>query len=266
MRRNRVFWGFLLVFIGFLLILETTGVLKVDVWNLFFPVVVIFLGGWMIFRTFNRKAGEVTQDLELPSHDIQNVDMEIKHGAGRFTLTADAATNHLVKGTFGGGVRHQLDAHQSSASLLLEPSADWVDLVPFGAGSNGLVWDLKLNPAIVYSLRLKTGAGESLVDLRKLQVKVIRLDTGASSTRILLPESAGYSTLSVHAGMASVEIEVPQPVAAQIKIQSGLAGIKVDNNRFIAQGDQLYISEGFDVAENKVRIEIEGGLGSFEIR
>jgi hypothetical protein len=62
-----------------------------------------------------------------------------------------------------------------------------------------------------------------------------------------------------------VTVRVPSGVAARIRIRGGLAGIKVDQNRFPRMGD-TYQSADYDTAPNKVDVDIETGVGSVEIR
>ncbi len=266
MRKNRYFWGILLVFIGLLFFIQSLGIIQFQVTNLFFPVMVIFIGSWMIMKALGKNVVSSPQELDIPAAQYSQANLEIRHGGGRLSLTGADGGSSLVKGTFSNGIVPRLEDRGSSVSLLLEPPGNWMDAVPFGTSDKGFEWNLELNPQIVYNLALKTGAGETRLDLRKLKISDIRLDTGASATKILLPEAAGTTNVSIHAGMASVEINVPENVVAQVKIQSGLSGIKVNQDRFSLGGDGRYISKDFETAENKIYINIEGGFGSFEVK
>ncbi len=266
MNKNHYFWGILLVIIGLLFFLQSLGIIQFQVTNLFFPIIVILIGGWMIMKALNKNVVSSPQELDIPAAHYSQADLEIRHGGGRLKLTGATDGSSLVKGTFSNGIAHKLDDRGNSVSLLLEPPGNWMDAVPFGTSDKGFEWNLELNPQIVYNLALKTGAGETRLDLRKLKITDIRLNTGASATKILLPETAGTTHLSIKAGMASVEVNVPENVAAQIKIQSGLSDIKVNQDRFGLSGDGRYVSNGFETAENKIYINIEGGFGSFEVK
>lgn len=265
MRRNRTFWGFLLVILGSLLFLQTTGILKFEVWNLFFPIFIILVGGWMILRSSNRRHSIQEEVLALPRENFERVEMEIKHGAGRINMKESLSEDFVLQGRFSGGVQHRIEKNQTLASIFIEPPSDWIDAVPFGSSSNGFNWQFELNPSIQYKLSFKTGAGESRLDFTKLQISDIKLETGASSTTVKLPENAGFTNVMIKAGAASVEVDVPDQVVAQIKIESGLSGININTNRFKNLGNGSYQSDGYEQAANKIKIFIEGGLGSFQI-
>jgi hypothetical protein len=128
-----------------------------------------------------------------------------------------------------------------------------------------ILWEVRLNGAVPMTLDLETGAGESRIDLSALKVEEIRMKTGASSTEITLPARAGKSRAKVTSGAASVVLKVPDGVAARIAVESGLAGITIDPNRFPRNGN-IYESADFGRAENSVDIHIETGVGAVDIR
>jgi hypothetical protein len=129
----------------------------------------------------------------------------------------------------------------------------------------GFQWDCGFTTDIPLDLVFEIGAVEANLDLTELQVKDLALKTGASSTRLKLPAKAGMTHLKVEAGAASVEIDVPDGVAARVETSAGLASIDVDQSRF-PRVNGYYQSADYDTAENKVDIRIETGVASIEIR
>jgi hypothetical protein len=97
-----------------------------------------------------------------------------------------------------------------------------------------------------------------------MKVQEIRLKTGASSTEMTLPARAGQIKVKVSSGAASVVLRIPDGVAARIAVESGLAGITIDQNRFPRIGGG-YQSADYDRAENSVDIHVETGVGAVEI-
>jgi hypothetical protein len=81
----------------------------------------------------------------------------------------------------------------------------------------------------------------------------------------MLPARAGRTRAEVKGGLASVNMIVPQGVAARIQLQTGLTGNNIDTNRFPLVGG-VYQSSDYDSAVNKVDIFVEGGMGSFDVR
>src|SRR6185437_10422984 len=90
---------------------------------------------------------------------------------------------------------------------------------------------LALASGIPTGLRVSTGAAEARLDLSKLKLSQLEVDTGASSTWLRLPEAGGATTARLEAGAASIEIELPEGVAAQVRYDGGLSTVDVQNTR-----------------------------------
>jgi hypothetical protein len=127
-----------------------------------------------------------------------------------------------------------------------------------------LDWDLVLNGSIPLSLELETGASETRLSLTDLQVRDLRVSTGASSTTVDLPARAGMTRVRIESGAAAAKLRVPQGVAAHVTVRGALAGIRVDESRFHKSGD-TYRSPDWETAQNRVEILVETGVGSVEV-
>ena len=262
MKRRQLFWGGFLVLLGFAFLLQSLGF--GTIWNYFWPLLVIVLGGWMIYRNFSGRGNLEEENLEIALEDIEKAEVFIKHGAGRINLMADPAGQNFMSGTFYGGVEKRLTRTNERVNLDLEPAVDWTDFGSFN-NSRGLEWRLNFSTKVEYNFNLKTGAGENFFDFSDLNVKKVVLNTGASSTRLNMPRNAVFTSLEIHAGAASVDVKIPENVAARIKIQSGLSGNNIDTNRFKRLSSGTYESPVYESAENKIEVLIEGGVGSFKV-
>ena len=128
-----------------------------------------------------------------------------------------------------------------------------------------IVKKLRLTDEIPVQLKINSGASDSRLDLSDLQVTDLRIDTGASATEILFPDSVTFTKAVIKAGASSVKIKIPDNVAAKIKITGGLMDTKVDKERFPKSGG-FYQSEDYDSAVYKTEIRVNVGAGSVVIR
>lgn len=124
---------------------------------------------------------------------------------------------------------------------------------------------MNLTPDIPLRLDVNSGASETKLNLTDLKITVLNVDTGASSTSISLPAKAGLTDVRIDAGAASVDIQIPEDVAGRIRVESGLAGIHIDTKRF-PKSAGIYMTPGYDEAENKADIFIHAGVGSIDVR
>lgn len=263
MKPNTLFWGIVLILLGGLLLLGNLGILSVDVWSVLWPALVILLGVWMLLGVFLRRS-PTTEHASVPLEGARRARLRLNHGAGRLQVQAGAGPGSLAEGDFGGGLelRKRLDGDTLEATLGLPPQV-WS---PFGWGpGSSLDWSVRLGRDLPMRLELDTGANEASVDLSELLVEELRLNSGASSTTLTLPASAGQTRAKISVGAASVRINIPQGVAARIHTTSGVASISVDRERF-PRSAGVYQSPDYDAAANKVDLDIEAGVGSIDVR
>lgn len=262
MRGKSLFWGLVLILLGALFLLQNSGVLAIDVWELFWPLLLIILGLSVLFRRASSSAPE-TETLDIPLHDATKARITLRHGAGRLRLGSGAGADSLLSGEFSGGVRADVRPEGSTMKVALrQPS----DLFPFpGWGGDGLNWEISLNPGVVLTLDVEAGANDSRLDLSDLLVAELRLRTGASATRVMMPASAGYTEADIRSGAAAVTVEIPPEVAASIRTRGALATVDVDQERFPREG-QMYRSPEYEAAQNKIEMNVETGVGNITIR
>jgi hypothetical protein len=262
MRKHNVFWAFVLVTVGAVLLLNNFGILNVS-WHIIWPSIIILFGLWILLGTIFRRA-PTAEEIHIPLQNAERAEVTIAHGAGRLSVSGKASPNMALDGSLSGGFDH---SHHMKANILdIEIKSvpfDWID--PSVWGRHGLDWDLHLNSSLPTSLEINGGASDNLVDLSDTRVTDLKISTGASSTKVTLPTNAGFTKVKVDSGAASLDVKIPESVAARINIDSGLTGISVDTSRFPKSGG-VYISPNYDSAENKVDIKIDTGVGSVSVR
>jgi len=268
MRRSRVFWALMFVIFGFLLLLGNLGFLSQNVWGLFWPIFLILLGVWFIWGSLTRKPSAEGEEVAIPLDGAGEVKLRVKHGAGQFRLSDGAAPDQALSGTFGGGLEKAVNREGSRLDITLKPSRgvfpDFLFPWTWTAGG-GFDWSLKINEEIPLFFDIEAGAGGAKLDFSHLNLKDLQIETGVSSTTLTLPEKAGHTNVKLEAGVASVSVRIPDNVSARIEAEGGLASINVNEDRFPRQGG-LYISDGYEKAENKIAMKIETGLGSIKVQ
>ncbi len=212
---------------GLVLLASTTGRLgtgPAETIDTYWPWVAIVIGVWFVIGAFIPVGRGATEQLAVPLSGATEARVQIRFGAG--TLTArTAAPGNLVDGSFEGGVRHR-----STGPNGIELEQDttyglpWVD--------HGSRWDVGLTAEVPLDLRIDAGANRATLDFGALRLRNLELHTGASETRVLLPRSAGATSVRADSGAASLTMEVPAGVAARIRTRIVLGSSQVDQVRF----------------------------------
>jgi hypothetical protein len=261
MNRGAIFWGFVLVLLGVLFLLQSTGLLRLNIWTLFWPLLLIAWGVWILIGTFGRRPQpqEVTMELK----GVEEARLFFRYGAGKLTIDGRAAPDELLHGQFGTGLAYERQEEGERVTLYLRPP-EGASLAPWNWGSHERDWNVHLNNAIPLELDVETGAAEAHLDLSEMQVRSFRLKTGASDSRVILPAQATYTRATIDSGMASVTLRVPDGVAAQIESEAGMAEVKVNRTRFPRAG-KVYRSADYDAANHRVDLTIRVGMGSVTV-
>jgi len=263
MGRGNLFWGVILIIGGSLLLLDNLGLLNVNVWSLIWPLFLIGLGVRALWGAVAARQSPRDEQAAIPLEGAASARVRVHHGAGRLDIHSGAGPDELAAGTFGGGLDYR--ARRAGETLEVDMHVRESFTFPWMWGpGRSLDWSFGLNSGIPLSLELKTGASESRLELADLRVTDLRLETGASATRITLPANAGRTRAEIRAGAASVELQVPPGVAARIRIRGGLSSANVDAARFPRMGD-VYQSQDYHTAANTADIDIETGVGSVRI-
>jgi hypothetical protein len=259
MSRSTLFWGLLLIIIGGILLLDNLGILgDISVWSIIWPLVLIAIGGWILWGSFFRRGVE-SEQVSLPLEGAQRAEIKLQHGAGRLIINANAPEGTLLEGVFGGGLNLSKSRQGDLISVRMSP-----DSFAWFPGST-LDWRVALSNDVPLSINMDSGASDARLDFSELQLKDLYLKSGASSTVLTLPSQAGFTRARIESGAASVDIRIPEGVAASIRWRGGLSSLNVDRNRFSRQGD-VYQSDDYAEAVNKIDLDIQMGVGSVTVR
>ncbi len=199
-----------------------------------------------------------------PLDGLNSVDVNITFGAGELSVRSlPAGSSNLVEGRF--------ETPGREAVATLRRSGDTGDLVitmenrRLARSLSSADWDIALSQSPRLSIDLEGGAAGVEMDLRDLQVNELDLAIGAASVDLILPAKAGDVNVRIDAGAASIEVIIPEGVAAKISKDAGLSSFDIDRSRFPLSGN-VYVSSDFETAENRVTIDFDIGAASVTVR
>ena len=280
----------ILVIVGVVLLMQTTGVVSWDLWlNLwrFWPVLIIaiginiFMGCRMWWLSTLLVAvlliGAVAGSIALTTDDepvvttltesldgLSSMDLSLTFAAGDLIVRSlRAGSPNLVEGRFetpGRAAQATLTRSGDTGVLSITMEArSW------SRWFSNADWDISLSQSPSLSIDLDGGAASMNLDLRDLRVTNLDIDVGAASVDVTLPASAGEVSVGIDAGAASIKVIVPEGIAAKISKDAGLSSFDIDASRF-PKSNGVYVSPDFDTAENRVTIDFNVGASSVTVR
>ena len=260
MNRSSIFWGIVLILFGALFILNNLGYFNFNLWQIIGPVLLILFGAWVILGPLLDKDDSLT-NVSVPLEQVNSADIKFDFAAGKLSIFGNSNSSSILEGRIRGGheIVKKVNNSKGIYHLNIKPS-----FFPFLWIPYRYEWNLHLNNSIPLSLTFNTGATDTTVDLTGLKIRGFLLNTGASSTNIILSSEPGTGQYVVKAGLAAVKIEIPGEVGARIRATTGLGIVNVDHSRFTRIHGE-YRSSNFETAPSKADLVIEIGLGSVDI-
>ncbi len=296
MKSGQLFWGFFLLTFGslFLLVKYDVIVSSFDfIWDLW-PLIFVFWGALVIFKQtmgrpiingvfgvflailvfglFNNLFGGF--NIEFDENDgfsesynqkydpaIKVANLQIDAGAGFFTIkdTTSNLVDAKAKGILG---EYDFSSEQTDSIANIDFHMHTRNFNFFRNKIRNHL-NIRLNPNVAWDFDINLGASKSKFDLSQFDVRYLSLETGATSTKIKFGDKSEETKVDIKMGAASLTLEIPKNVGAEIN--SDMALIAKDFDGFSKKSDGYYATDNFESAKKKIRINVEGGVSTFNI-
>jgi len=262
MRRSYIFWGVILISFGGIFILDGINLLPGNPLEYLWQVFLIILGTWIIINSCRKTKDEKTEYFSIALQGATQAKIRINHGAGLLNINSGAKKGELLTYSSMGTIQQYTRQDGDFMEARLSPGSDIIPLLGLAEGFN---WNIQLNNEIPLSLILETGASQTIADFSDLNITDLKLSTGASTSTIVLPSIPNKSEVSVNAGVASLNIQVPVNVSARIRVKDDLTSLSIDKDRFTRIDANTYQSQDYSYGAHQTEIKIEAGVGSITI-
>lgn len=290
---GKLLWGTLFISTGLLLLLANLDIITVRLENLWqlWPVLIIIAGlsimslsGWLgrivyvlaavmiavlawiaVTGGVGDERVQATGEFSINSRskEIESLALEVKSGAG--SIDIDGTSNQdLVAGSFNSDVAKlsqtvEVDGNKQSVKLALNRLPGWAK----SGAKNPL--SLKINKQMPLEMIIDAGASNIDADFSEMSLRSLTIDSGASSIDAKLGSKLKESRVLIDTGVSSVKLSVPKDAGVRLKVDSGLSLKDLPDN-FTESEKKVYLSDNYGKATNKIDIEIDMGVSSFELR
>lgn len=289
---SRLFWGLLLVLIGVLIILNNFGVVNVNwdnLWRLW-PMIIIIAGlsmlslkGWL-WRVVTTLAiiGSMAvivwaavfqQNTTLGSVDVQKfVIQKISSGVQRSEISLKAGAGAINIGSSNQSEIANVELN-SNLTKLEQTNTQSGDIQKIGLSIKSVNyswatnikndWNIYLSRDLPISLNVDAGASSTNIDLSKAKLDNLDINAGASSLNIKLGDLRDTVMLNVDAGASSIKFSLPKNSGVYMKVDGGLNSKNMAD--LASGGDNIYKSDNYDQAKQKINITSKVGVSSLII-
>lgn len=222
-------------------------------------------------RSETHSKDEKTHFSEPFSENIADATLKFGAGAGEFTI--EGTTSQLIEADaeteFGNYImtsKRNESAKTSVVDFEMESKDSTgrkkIRIRDFDQMNNQV--EMRLSDKPVWTFDLGLGAGKGNFDLSSYKVKKVKLGAGAAEVGLKLGENVeNDAQIDIEAGVASIEINIPESVGCEFKIDGALNSKDLDNFEKISSG--LYRTPNYNSAKKKIKISYEGGISSLEV-
>ena len=158
---------------------------------------------------------------------------------------------------------------------------------PWSACNAATQWQIHLNPHVRSDIKAHSGGGNVKLSLAGMAVTCVSADTGGGNMELVLPDHAanlsvvaksgagnvtvkvgdgsmGSNAIDAHSGAGNVVVDIPSGIAARIHATTGM-GKEIMDSRFNKIDDHTYQSPDYEIASDKVQVEVHSGAGNVSV-
>jgi len=121
--------------------------------------------------------------------------------------------------------------------------------------------EIELNPRHPWRFQIQGATWNTVLDVGGLDVRAVKLDSGAAKVECFLPQPRGVVPIEVSGGVVGLRLHRPRGVAVAADISSGAVRVKLDDYSVKATvTDSQWESEaGAAAARDRYQLSIKGG-------
>jgi len=292
-QHRHLFWPFMLIVIGVILLLEQLGIWAFSwsqLWRLW-PVVLVLIGldillsrtrlGSLLFIIIamgivimlilfvpaSPRGGQGTDHkiLSHPAKGIESATIYMEIGVGRLEVSPLRDSGQLFEAEvlYNKGrtrVMSDVDTDDDKAEVHLKAKPVGNSWAPFG-DDNVNTWQVGLNADVPMDLEVEGGVNKIALDLRGMSLIKVDLEIGVGQAELVLSARTPYE-VDIEGGVGELRLEIPTEAEARIRVDGGLGSVNVDE-RYRHDG-RYYVTDGYEEGEG-IDIDIDGGVGSIDI-
>lgn len=214
-------------------------------------------------RNNNDEQDNITTYNNVMSEDYDSLtkfaELKLNIGVGNFNIKD--TTNMLIE------VKHDNDNANYSMTAKAEDSLTIIDLSlekgEFNDGNIRNNVNMKLNPNPIWDLDLNVGAAEVDFDLSGFKTRNLKIQGGASDIDLKIGAFLPLSDVKIEAGAASIIIRVPESAGCEIISNTFMAS--KDFKGFTKIGKQKYQTSNFATSTNKIMIDLQAGVARVDV-
>ncbi|NCC72487.1 MAG: hypothetical protein EOM06_03740 [Sphingobacteriia bacterium] len=190
---------------------------------------------------------------------ISNAVLQLEAVAGKFetTLTKDYLLKFEKEGNLG---KYELTREEAGSSVILNLNIKEGRIKRVNNFNKAVI---SLHPDPIWDIAMDAGAADVDFNLEPFKVERLEIDGGAASIKIRLGSLTDSTNIRIDAGATSILIEIPESSGCEIHTSTILTSHELDG--FSRKENNVQRTENFDESTKKIFIRIDAAISSFII-
>lgn len=267
------FWPLALVFIGLAMMLKEpkirgalAGLAALGTALLLYGLVTLELFGpnfHINVGDHEEESGVQVQEFTEPlAPAVQRATLKLEAAAGTYSVDSGAGEllHAKVRSSIGKFLLDRVPTNDD-VQLFLRPEQKNIHVRSVRRIVNEV--KVKLNPAPVWDIDLDIGAAKVDCDFSNLRIQNIDINAGAASLKLKLGTPVDEMRVKIDAGASTMRISVPESVGCEVRVDGGLSSKKLAE--FDKVRDGLYQTANFAHDTKRIYIDVDAGVSSFRV-
>ena len=295
MRPLRIFWGLLILFIGFIFLAINTDLITADVWKnfiLFWPVLIVLFGLGLIVRNsfiyfiiamliigttfyfaitdpYDWQKEEEKEAQILAQNFVQNYDPSINNcvlsldlGAAVLNIRGldDPDSNSLLRGNYEGMKDFEVIRNDTDGESTISIKEKSTEKFVFNNLEKRRSMDLSLSNRLPFEFTVNSGASKVDLDFSDVNLKKLTLNAGASKVNVKLGSKIDTMESQINTGASDLTLAIPKDYGLKIESNSMLLGKNFGGIELEKSDKNNYKTKGFDESSKKITINLSSGV------
>lgn len=293
LRPDQVFWGLLLVIIGFMALAEKVGWLDVNFANIIslWPILIIIAGisilstknslfkaiHWLVvisalvlviwFGLYADKYMSVdlntASDQSSRNQSIKKLDLTIKGGASQIKVYGSDIPEPSKVRLESNITQLEKTESVNNETQTVAYSLEGNTPIVFGGSITNKLF-VEIARELETKLTIDAGASEIRADLSDVILAEALIKSGASDVEIKLGDRQNNALVTIDSGASNVVMLVPKSIGVKLSLDAGLSSREIAD--LTSKGDNIYESENYEQSEKRIEIKAKTGLSNFTLK
>ncbi|SHJ69352.1 LiaI-LiaF-like domain-containing protein [Paramaledivibacter caminithermalis] len=255
-------WPLILIVIGINIIFRANNLIRYITWGIFF-IIVILLGFYGDYKWKNDITFNSNPNFVQATHEKTSIGkLRLKLAGGNIKI--NSINDNLIKAKVSSSnVKRQVrfSDDKTKVDINIEQEIDFIKL----NNKKSYDYNFNLNNNVLWDIDIDTGAINGTLDFSSLKISKLDMDMGVSNLNLKFGDKQDYTKVDIDGGISNLEITIPENLGVKADFDGGIKNTNISGLGWYKSGDS-YISPNYENAEKKLEIDVDTGIGKFDVR